>query len=155
MSKTKAKKPSANLPRTKKKEPRSEWTERDFEHFTVSWCFSMCDCEGRWGFNDALDGAFWNEILPKLREFGRKTWEEVKKEPKGAGKGTKSHPISIDAISKEAQDRLRALRYFDKYEELFSLRLDAKKRLYGIRELGVFRILWYDPNHEVYPISPK
>lgn len=34
--------------------------------------------------------------------------------------------------------------------QLFSLRLTARERLYGILNNGVFYVLWYDPCHEIY-----
>ena len=41
--------------------------------------------------------------------------------------------------------------------ELFSLRLDATKRVYGIRDRQVLKLLWFDPYHgdnskAVYPV---
>ena len=35
-------------------------------------------------------------------------------------------------------------------DQLFSLRLTARERLYGILNNGVFYVLWYDPCHEIY-----
>ncbi len=52
-------------------------------------------------------------------------------------------------ISK-AQSRLLHLKLDDE-EELFRFRLDGESRVWGIREGRVFRILWWDPGHEICP----
>ena len=39
----------------------------------------------------------------------------------------------------------------DDLSQLFSLRISAKCRVWGILDGRVFKVLWYDPKHEVYP----
>jgi hypothetical protein len=53
----------------------------------------------------------------------------------------------------EAQRRLTEIDR-DEQAQLFSIRIAAKKRIWGIRDIVILRLLWWDPNHEVCP-SPK
>ncbi len=63
--------------------------------------------------------------------------------------GTNSHFEDIAILCKEAQKRIEEL-HLD-IDQVFSLRLTATLRIYGILENGVFNVLWYDPNHEICP----
>ena len=83
------------------------------------------------------------------------TWQDILNESGGKkkGKGNHNHSVPIEKLSREVQKRLETIRQ-DEVGELFSLRLDAKKRLWGIRDGHVLKLLWYDPNHQVCPYSP-
>ena len=39
--------------------------------------------------------------------------------------------------------------------ELVSLRLSGKQRIYGIQDRGVLLLLWWDPDHKIYPVKKK
>lgn len=54
----------------------------------------------------------------------------------------------------EAQTRLEELKLDDE-EELFRFRLDGTARVWGIREGRVFKILWWDPEHEICPSNKR
>ena len=82
-------------------------------------------------------------------DFEGQTWTEIMSASGGKRTGTNSHFIPVAHLIKEAQKRAEELK-IDDYE-FFSLRLDAKKRLWGIIDGGVFQIIWYDPNHEICP----
>lgn len=44
----------------------------------------------------------------------------------------------------------------DEYSDsIFSFALQNKLRIIGLRINEIFHILWYDPNHEVYPVNKK
>ena len=43
----------------------------------------------------------------------------------------------------------------DDWEELYSLRLSGRSRVWGLKEAGIFWILWWDPNHEICPSYKK
>lgn len=74
------------------------------------------------------------------------TWGEIE--------GANSHLIQIsDCPNPRVQKRLNELR-LDDYNELFSLRLSAKERVFGVLFGNVLKLLWYDPEHQVWP-SPK
>ena len=39
----------------------------------------------------------------------------------------------------------------DDIDEIYSLRLEGKLRVFGLRELNCLRILWIDREHEICP----
>lgn len=61
-----------------------------------------------------------------------------------------SHAVPISKICPEAQGRLKELKQ-DDVDELISLRLTGKKRVWGIRDQNILKILWWDPEHTVCP----
>ena len=118
------------------------------------WAFSRCDMEyKKWSITNY---DFINEIFKKLVDYERMTWQDIQSASGGKrdGNGTNSHFVNVAELSKEARDRLTELRLYD-IDQLFSLRLGSTIRLYGILENGVFYILWYDKEHEIYKMKKK
>ena len=97
---------------------------------------------GAWGWHVATTERLLKYIIPKLHNFESMTWADIP--------GTGSHEIIVDQICREAQDRLVEI---DKNDEdtLFSLRLTGKRRVWGIRRGAILHLLWWDPEHSVYP----
>lgn len=108
--------------------------------------------------NGAKDGRRWDlkasetlELLKFLDELTGKTWGECENETANGHK--RHHDHAIKDLTPEAQDRLRHL---DENEErIFRFRLKGKCRLWGFRSGDLFRVLWYDPEHAVYPVSKR
>lgn len=74
------------------------------------------------------------------------SWREIKVE-----QADRHHLISIGKMSLEAQKRLRKI--LPEMDELFSLRLSGKGRIFGIlQERGAMLVVWWDPGHEVCPV---
>jgi len=40
-------------------------------------------------------------------------------------------------------------------DHLTSLRMGGKQRLWGFLRAGVFHVLWWDPEHQIYPSWEK
>ena len=55
--------------------------------------------------------------------------------------------------NKEAAKRLTGLN-LDSYDVLYSLTITGKQRVWGImiEETDTFQLLWYDSQHEIYPV---
>lgn len=103
------------------------------------------DFEGPFGCH-VLTGQDAREIQRKLGAFEGMTWSDIER----AG----SHNVAIDKLSKPARDRLTEIKQ-DDLDELFSLRLSGKERIWGIRDRSVLRLLWWDPEHAVCPSTKK
>lgn len=73
------------------------------------------------------------------------TWSEIE--------GRSSHAVKVTGLAREARARLDELRQ-DEVEELFSVRIIGRERIWGIRAGAVLHLLWWDPYHQVCP-SPK
>lgn len=108
-----------------------------------SWGFSAIDNE-KWCIKDSF-----NEVVDSLKDFERMTWAEISSAPKSGGAtGSKSHFIVVNEICKEAQQRLQEMNLH--YDTLYSLRLSGRKRVIGILENGILKIIWYDSNHSIW-----
>jgi hypothetical protein len=114
----------------------------------LSWQIRILDFDGPWGWGD-MDAKTLKYVHGKLAQFETMTWAEVNHPNTGC------HPIKVIDLCSKAQKRLAEIKVFEFEEELFFLRLSGKERLWGIRERHVFKILWWDPMHEVYPVDKK
>lgn len=66
----------------------------------------------------------------------------------------KNHHVSTSDLSEKAWRRLKDLKLED-VEQLFSLRISGKERVWGVLTQGVLEVLWWDPKHEVCPSHKK
>jgi hypothetical protein len=69
-------------------------------------------------------------------------------EKTGGDQRHKAYPVGI--ICHEAQKRLEEIG-LDDLDEVFRFRLASKPRLYGFLVQHIFYVLWWDPEHNVYP----
>ena len=131
------------------KQPLYKENPQSYKSKNPSWSFSRLDDDYRWGIKK-ID--VYNDLITKLKSFEGLTWQEIESSSGGkkAGHGSMNHFEPVTDLSKEAQKRWEQLKLYD-YDEVFSIRLQNQERLYGILEDGVFRIVWYDPKHEIYP----
>lgn len=100
---------------------------------------------GPWGW-DCPDRACIMEIREKLKSFETMNWNQIER----AG----SHNVETERLCSVAKGRLRDIRQ-DDVDEIFSLRLTGRKRIWGVRAGPILRILWWDPDHEVCPSLPS
>jgi len=111
-----------------------------------SWTIQRIDRRFTYGWDTIPKREIWGDIIDKLKHFETMSWDSIIRNG--------SHNIEVNRLIPEAQGRLRELR-LDDLEELFSLHLNGKKRIFGILENGILSILWYDPNHELCPSQKK
>ena len=130
----------------KNKTPRSVISTSNDEK--PSWRFAMLQLIDPFGWHQ-IDKDKLVEIHSKLSELEGLTWNEILIIRKHY-----NHTIYKSQICKEAQECLEELGQ-DDIDELISLRLSGPERVWGIRDKGTFRLLWWDPNHLVYPYEKK
>lgn len=106
------------------------------------WNFHIADKEGPWAWKPDSSQDHWKIIFDKFPGFEGMNWSQIKQ--------SGSHLIEISLLAKSAQQRLVEIKQ-DDLGQLFSLRISAKCRVWGILAGRVFKVLWYDPKHEVYP----
>ncbi|MCP4214875.1 MAG: hypothetical protein GY765_09470 [bacterium] len=82
-----------------------------------------------------------------MKNLESMTWGEIERKDQ-------SHLIPVAGICSEARKRLDEIKLDDR-DILYSLRLTGSERLWGIRDYDSFYLLWWDPNHSVYPVSKK
>ena len=129
--------------------PRGIEKVKQIEEEYISWRLRILDRTGDWCWRGIDEKTIWKDIHSKLSEFERKTWNEILiKEKK------RNHTIPVSDICTEAQKRLKKIKQ-DDIDDLISLRLTGKKRVWGIRAGNVLKVLWWDPGHTVCPTQKK
>jgi len=138
------KKPRLGVPSPQvKKEPRVGVTPGAGK---PSWLFQAMDLEGPWSCKRVGRDELLN-IREHLASFESMTWTEIQQP-------AKSHFVETDRIIRDAFKRLQEIKQ-DDTDQLFSLRISAQCRLWGIRDGDTFKILWWDPKHEICPSEKR
>lgn len=137
------------------KKPRTGANPDSIFHQQMSWTCENADHDGVWSWGTARkwEDAHWDEaVKPKLGQWEKLTWAEIDSIASGSGHKM-HHTMDVDVITDEAQLRLMEL---DKIEaSIFRFRLGNKPRLWGFRRVAEFHVLWYDPDHKIYPVEPE
>jgi hypothetical protein len=84
-------------------------------------------------------------VLTALAEFDSMTWGELQQQQRPRAKC-----IEASELPEPARQRLLTLRR-DDIDVLWELHLTGRRRLWGTREGAIFSVLWWDPEHQVYP----
>lgn len=103
------------------------------------------DMEGPWGWN-RFDPMNMQDLFHKIFDSQKLTWQTLRENG--------SHLVQVNDLCTMAQKRLVELSK-DDYEELFSLRVTGRKRIWGIKDGSILWLLWWDPEHEVCPSHKK
>lgn len=115
-----------------------------------SWQFHKRDKDHPdWGWDQLPSDEFVTILTEHLCHFETMTWDEILKTSGGRTQGNNHHNIDVNQCIKEAQNRLIDLR-LDDIDQLFSLRLTGKYRLWGVKEGSVLRFIWIDKEHTIY-----
>lgn len=124
------------------------------ESLNPIFLFDRIDKDGPYAFD--LDKSYFDhkDFLEKMINYSRMTWNEIRRQQHDYAK-SKHHYIGSEAISKEAQKRLKVMKLWDFSEDLFSFAFNNKLRIIGLKESDGFHVLWYDVNHEVCPSRKK
>lgn len=135
------------LPADRGKTPRGGAIADRVGGMRFSWRVDLVDFDGNWGWEKATARVVLSEVVPKLHNFETMNWADVEG-PSG------SHFVSVDSLCDGAQERLKEINQVD-LDKLFSLRITGERRLWGVRDGHVLRVLWWDPKHEVCPSHKK
>ncbi|MEU3287833.1 hypothetical protein [Streptomyces longwoodensis] len=93
-------------------------------------------------------------LIRKLRDFESMTVNQIFHE-RTANSGLGSDYSNMEECpNRDATRRLTELGY-DAIDGLSRLSLGGKPRLYGIRNQNEFSILWWDPEHQIWPAPKK
>ncbi len=112
------------------------------------WQIGVFDQHGRWGADSVDLEQFWSELYKKLSSYESMTWGQIEIDRK------RNHSVAVASVTKEARDRLSHLN-LDDVDQLYRFRFDGTSRLWGIRDRELFKLLWWDPNHEICPSNKK
>lgn len=90
-----------------------------------------------------MDGV--EGLLGSLHNLESMTWGELLNNHK------KNHPVSVESLCGEAKKRLQELEMDDLDDMLSVGQLGSRKRIWGIRDGPILRVLWWDPDHRICP----
>ena len=124
-----------------------------------SWRFSDMD---DWFMNDSgkEESLNWNikddshvaKIVERMKGLEGLGWKKLINDRKN------HHFVPVKNMSEKAYKRWNEI-YWEKRRSdatsLFSLKIDSVKRLFGVKEGGVFIVIWYDPYHQICPSAKK
>jgi hypothetical protein len=108
------------------------------------WRIGLMDMDGPWGWG-TLDAEQVRQILERLRCFETMKWREIENTPSCGS-------MELNTMCADAKERLTEIRR-DDIDSLFKLRVTKSARVWGVRSGSVFEVLWWDPEHSVYPMN--
>ena len=125
------------------KNPRRQYEPSGTDHEPPVWKVNLLDREGEWTWLHIKAEKLKEVVLEKLKNFESMTWHSLQK-------SKQSHQVEINRLCSAAQKRLAIIGQADT-DNLFSLRLSGKERIWGIRDRNILKIIWWDPKHQVCP----
>ncbi|MEW5928007.1 MAG: hypothetical protein AB1941_11015 [Gemmatimonadota bacterium] len=107
------------------------------------WLLQKVDFDGPWCWKK-MDIETMLRVWGRLSSFETMTFGEIE--------GKKNHSIPKEQLCPRAQERLREIE-LDDYDAVLSLRVTKQERVWGIKTTGGVLLLWWDPEHSVYPMN--
>lgn len=115
----------------------------------ICWRFTHVDHGGPWGFGQVTPGTLcW--ILECLGRFETMTTDEIFH---NGGHPGKDYDVA-DLPTKQARTRLEHIGLADQ-TKIWRLRLNGPSRLYGFLDGNVFHVVWWDPEHRIWPSKKR
>jgi hypothetical protein len=108
-----------------------------------SWRVGAMEMVDPFGWH-RLDQTTLERVRDRLSSFESMKWSEILVRAK-----KQNHSIRVTGLSPVAQRRLDHLGLL--LDEVVSLRLSGRERVFGYLENGVLVLPWWDPLHEVCP----
>ncbi len=106
------------------------------------------DYDGSWGWH-LLTESESIRILNFFLEVATLTWNEVRSLTASGRK--RHHYQDVQSLCNDARARIASKKFDDISDRMFRFRLDGANRLWGFEEQGIFYVVWWDPDHKVYP----
>jgi hypothetical protein len=139
------------------KNPRIEKNPNSIAQMQMEWSVAMADQEGHWGWGAprAWSDEHWNKLInPGLLEFEKLTWAEIwSHNTGGKDRHKKHHDMPINILCDEAKGRWTAIG--QTADITFRFRLGGTRRLWGYKQVNKFLLIWWDPDHNIYPTDPN
>lgn len=97
-----------------------------------------------WCSRELSDNARFRVIAAKLRNYESMTWNEII---------SRDHTVALKKLIKQARQRIVELELDDAEGSLWRFELQGLERLWGIRVRSVLYVLWWDPKHQICPVT--
>lgn len=115
----------------------------------IAWRFELIYGEPCFGW-DTLTADDQNLLHKSLAKFEGMTIGELFNNSGHPGK-TYGSPHAIPNLAA----RRRLLKHYEDEDAIHRLQCDGKHRIFGFRRGNVFLVLWWDPNHDIWPSKKK
>lgn len=142
----------AHLEQQAKRRTATAAAKPDWKSESPRWSFRILELEGPYGWERASANDL-KAVAARLGHFEAMKWGELVTQP-----GNPNHLVSVDDLGREARREFeRIFHPQDQVDELMSLRLDARKRVWGRldHDTPALQLLWWDPEHQVCPSMKK
>lgn len=95
-----------------------------------------------------------DEIRLRLAAFESMTWREIVATPSGSKGRPPNHLMPVDQLKcDKALKRLEEIA--PDVDTLMSLRVSGPQRIWGVMYGSTCQLLFWDPDHQIYPIEKK
>lgn len=128
-----------------KSQPRVAAAPDHFFDLSPAWRVARLELMDPYGWHE-IERSTILKIRERLASFETMRWREILVDA-----GTSHHMVSVSRLSKAARDRLDLITRGQVNDDLLSLRLTGRERIWGIFDRGVCQLLWWDPDHQVCP----
>ena len=122
----------------------------------VTWCTTRHDQKWVWQDVRCWTDEEWTDVIhPSFREFERLTWAEIDRQVYGKKNRHKLHHLQeVSRLAPDAQKRWLKLK-LEEFDTAFRFRIGGTRRVWGFILGAHFHIVWWDPEHDIYPVEPK
>jgi len=97
-----------------------------------------------WGWGNLDIGGFFGILEKHLHRYETTEWKELKRQES-------CHPLPIEEIVPRAQERI--CNKCPGVDSLFQVSVGQIPRVWGVRKEDILYLVWYDPEHTVYPVK--
>lgn len=108
----------------------------DYHYDKLGWC----NCESAVSL---LSG-----VVKELQAYEGLSWQTIRQ------KSRHNHPWKFHELPKYLRDRLINTGK-DYLSELYQLALGSDCRIWGFKDIAIFYLIWYDPDHEGYKTKAR
>jgi hypothetical protein len=113
-----------------------------------SWRLSNLRMKGPFGW-DSIDRDDMKQVVAHFKSLESMTWSDILV----AGR-KHNHHCDVGGMSREAQTCIEE-DWQGGADDVLTIRLTNRKRVWGILEGPIVYLLWWDPDHDVYPSLKK
>lgn len=115
------------------------------------WSFEGIDKIGMFRFDIERPDFDSKTLLNWMIDINGLTWIQIKQQTHDRNDKSCNHYLDYDGMSREAKERVLQMIADEDMDKVFSMRVNNKRRIIGIRDGAVFRVKWFDPEHQFYP----
>ncbi len=108
----------------------------DYYYDKLGWC----NCES--------PVVLLKDVVKELQDYEGLNWQTIRE------KSTHNPPWKFHDLPVYLQKRLIDTK-LDYLSELYQLALDSECRIWGVKDIATFFLIWYDPDHKFWPTKAK